>query len=244
MGQNKTKHGYYVSQALLQRRNDAAGSLPRVSAPVVDEAVLRCVRALQFGCREAAHALSDRPDSATKVRATVRKIVVSSVELRIDCVGLTPTKGRSNAAGQLQHIEEQLPAGAEILQTDRGLQILLPGRLQRRGGAKRIEGWSKQDWSVVTPRHDKVLLGALGCAHVWREGIERGEITSIETLAKRENLNRRQVSRLLRLAFLAPDIQKAIVDGRQPAGFNLKRLSEIVPPVAWDQQRRQLGLND
>ena len=129
VGQKKTKHGYYVSQALLQRRNEAAGSLPRVSAPVVDDAVLRCVRALQFGYREAAHAPSDRPDSATKVRATVRKIVASSVELRIDCVGLTPTKGRSNAAGQLQHIEEQLPAGAEILQTDRGLQILLLGRL-------------------------------------------------------------------------------------------------------------------
>lgn len=252
VGQNKTKHGYYVSQALLQRRRAAAGSLLRVSAPVIEELVLRCVRAVQSAghppSREAAGQTNLSSggihEFGTAVRGIVMKVVVSCGDVRLDCAQLPARADSSKDADRLKQIEAQLPVGAKLVRTDHGVQIMLCGRPQRRGGAKRIEGWSKQDWSVVTPRHDTTLLSALGRAHGWREAIERGDGGGIEVLAAREKLNRRQVSRLLRLAFLAPDIQKAIVEGRQPAGFNLKRFSESVLPIAWDQQRRQMGMSD
>jgi hypothetical protein len=50
------------------------------------------------------------------------------------------------------------------------------------------------------------------------------------------------VRELLRLAFLAPDIQRAIVEGHQPNGLTLERLSQIGPPASWRLQRRVLGL--
>jgi len=46
---------------------------------------------------------------------------------------------------------------------------------------------------------------------------------------------------LLRFAFLAPYIQKAIVDGRQPNGLTIERLAEIGPPASWREQRMRLG---
>jgi len=47
---------------------------------------------------------------------------------------------------------------------------------------------------------------------------------------------------MLRMAYLAPDITEAILDGRQPTGLNAKRLLHGFPlPLDWQGQRRALG---
>jgi len=43
--------------------------------------------------------------------------------------------------------------------------------------------------------------------------------------------------RLLCLAFLAPDIQRAILEGRQPAGLTLQRRVLGRVPASWDEHR-------
>jgi hypothetical protein len=48
----------------------------------------------------------------------------------------------------------------------------------------------------------------------------------------------------MRLAFLAPDIVEAILDGRQPLELTAERLirnSRL--PISWPEQRRALGFN-
>ena len=44
--------------------------------------------------------------------------------------------------------------------------------------------------------------------------------------------------RLLRLAFLSPDIQRAILAGRQPAGLRLEDLIRDAMPTDWNEQQR------
>lgn len=44
----------------------------------------------------------------------------------------------------------------------------------------------------------------------------------------------------LSLAFVAPPIVKAAIEGRLPRGFGVKRLIDL--PMAWPQQWRALGL--
>ena len=46
---------------------------------------------------------------------------------------------------------------------------------------------------------------------------------------------------ILRLAFLAPDIQRDIMAGLQPRGLNLERLRKTSLPLAWPEQRKALG---
>jgi hypothetical protein len=41
-------------------------------------------------------------------------------------------------------------------------------------------------------------------------------------------------------AFLAPDIVKAILDGRQPLDLTFEKLTRRLP-ADWTQQRKQLG---
>jgi hypothetical protein len=45
----------------------------------------------------------------------------------------------------------------------------------------------------------------------------------------------------MRLAFLAPDLKQAILDGRLPPGLSLQRLMRGELPVSWEAQRRLLG---
>ena len=45
----------------------------------------------------------------------------------------------------------------------------------------------------------------------------------------------------LRPTFLAPDIQRDIVAGRQPPSLNLSLLMRIKLPLAWPEQRIALG---
>ena len=68
------------------------------------------------------------------------------------------------------------------------------------------------------------------------------ERPSIRALAQREKIHESDISRVLQLAFLAPDIVEAILAGRHPRGvtvYSLKRLSNL--PGGWGDQRRLLG---
>ncbi|MBP6546844.1 MAG: hypothetical protein KA220_09015, partial [Phenylobacterium sp.] len=46
---------------------------------------------------------------------------------------------------------------------------------------------------------------------------------------------------LVRLAFLAPDIQAAILEGRQPQGLTLHSLLKGDIPPGWEDQRQRFG---
>jgi site-specific DNA recombinase len=43
---------------------------------------------------------------------------------------------------------------------------------------------------------------------------------------------------LCRVAFLAPDLQQLILEGRQPLGLTLTRILTGDLPASWDDQRR------
>lgn len=49
------------------------------------------------------------------------------------------------------------------------------------------------------------------------------------------------VWKILRLAFLAPDIVEAIIDGKQPVNLTLRRVNDIQISADWRLQREALG---
>ena len=69
-----------------------------------------------------------------------------------------------------------------------------------------------------------------------------GQSSSIQTIAEAEGVTPRYVGRILRLAFLAPDIVEAILDGSQPGELELERLMKGIP-IGWNEQRRALGFS-
>jgi len=70
--------------------------------------------------------------------------------------------------------------------------------------------------------------------------ITSGAVADIETIAAREGLSERSVRMMLSLAFVAPDIVQAAVDGTLPRGFGVSRLTDL--PADWTKQRNAVGL--
>jgi site-specific DNA recombinase len=85
-----------------------------------------------------------------------------------------------------------------------------------------------------------ILIEALRDAHRWLDELLSDPRLTLEPIASREDKSERSIRMTMSLAFLAPVIVKAAVEGRLPRGFGLKRLVDL--PMAWPDQWRGLGL--
>jgi site-specific DNA recombinase len=66
---------------------------------------------------------------------------------------------------------------------------------------------------------------------------------TISELAGEAGVSPSYFTRIFRLSFLAPEISKAILHGRQPITLTAKNLMlQGKLPLAWSKQRAQLGL--
>jgi hypothetical protein len=91
-------------------------------------------------------------------------------------------------------------------------------------------------------RVDNALVKAVARGRLWFEQLAAGEMTSLEAIADRERVSARYVSRLLPLAFLAPDIVDQILQGRHPADLSAARLTNrLALPLDWAHQRELIG---
>jgi hypothetical protein len=85
------------------------------------------------------------------------------------------------------------------------------------------------------------LISAIARGRQWLDEIMTGSITDAGQLAKRERCTERQINLTLSLAFLAPQLVKAAVEGRLPRGINIERMRD--PDPNWTRQFHDLGLN-
>lgn len=117
------------------------------------------------------------------------------------------------------------------------LQRFVPMRMRKRGQEVKLV-------IAATPnthmRCDPVLLKALGRAQLWRDDLIAGKSTS--QIATEHGITQSYVSRVLRLAFLAPSIIESILKGTQPPDLTTNRLLlDTTLDPDWSNQRRQLG---
>ncbi|MCP1775413.1 hypothetical protein [Bradyrhizobium japonicum] len=91
------------------------------------------------------------------------------------------------------------------------------------------------------PKHSARLVTAIARGRRWLAEIVSGSVTCVDQIASRERCSVRQVNMTISLAFLAPDLVKAAVEGRLPRGIGVERLREA--PAEWRGQFQALGLN-
>jgi site-specific DNA recombinase len=85
------------------------------------------------------------------------------------------------------------------------------------------------------------LVGAISRSRRWLDEIVSSSATNIEQIAARQKCSVRQINMTISLAFLAPDLVKAAVEGRLPRGIGVERLRDA--PAEWSRQFEVLGLN-
>jgi site-specific DNA recombinase len=97
-----------------------------------------------------------------------------------------------------------------------------------------------QDRRPIRAETRAKLIASIARGRRWLDEITAGEVTDVEQIAGREKCSIRKVNMTISLAFLAPDLVKAAVEGRLPRGIGVARLCDA--PAEWSRQYRILGL--
>ena len=121
----------------------------------------------------------------------------------------------------------------------------VPLAIKRRHNSKLIVPPAGTDTVKASSSFDLPLIRTLGKAFYWQGLIDSGEVANASELARSLKLEVGWVCEVLRMTRLAPDIIRAILDGRQPRHLNLHamrgRQGEV--PLDWDEQRGAFGFS-
>jgi site-specific DNA recombinase len=221
------RYRYYISTPLLHGQAGRAGSVRRVPATEV-EALVGCA------VREYLEDLTQTNDrdliSTHVVRVDVRADQLV-VELKAPKQSQPRRRGNGTA---LRHESSEQEAGRTVLlvpwqktPSKRRREIIVP------------QSAAPQDARPIRAETRVALVTSIARGRRWLDEIV-GAVTSVEQIAAREKCSARQVNMTISLAFLAPDLVKAAIEGRLPRGIGIARLRDA--PVEWSRQHAMLGL--
>jgi hypothetical protein len=253
------RYRYYVSKSLLTGRDDKATKggqrIPaahiealvtgRIRAWLADPvAVLNAIQCLgpdavaqKTLLAEAARLAAGWQDlDAEQLRALllamVTKVQVHSdrIDVTLDQMGVALWLNAKADRPQSVH-----PGGCD---RERHLMVLtIRARLKRTG----IEMRMVVDDGSEPANVDPVLVRLLVRAHAIRARLLEDPSLTLREIAADEGVVGSYVSRLVRLAFLAPDIATAILNGRHPPQLTANRLMDDTRlPLDWRAQRELL----
>jgi DNA invertase Pin-like site-specific DNA recombinase len=245
------RYRYYVSREADDAVSSTAWRLP---APAIEELIVRSIRTyLDDGARLmetlgltdlSADRLNDMLVQTARMtrrletasRAEMRTLLLDTVE-RVD---LQPDRVR--IALSVKSIQTNLGIQDHPGSSDAQIAWLdIPVQLRRRGAELKLVVPGER---AGTRNPDPTLVAAIAQGHRWFEALRSGTVPSIADLARRHGVHQADVSRVLPLAFLAPDIVEAILEGRQPVELTASRLKRTRLPHCWAGQRRALDFTD
>ena len=84
------------------------------------------------------------------------------------------------------------------------------------------------------------LVASIARGRRWLDELISDAAASTQAIAKREGCSARKVNMTISLAFLAPNLVTAAIEGRLPHGVGVTRLIDL--PAEWSRQHQMLGL--
>ncbi|TMP98868.1 MAG: recombinase family protein [Verrucomicrobia bacterium] len=209
------KYRYYLSSVLLEGRPAHSGSIRRIPAVEIETLVIRSVRE---------HLKQAGPtDEMDLVTTYIERVEVQPDQLIIQLSQAeTTNRPKKKNSNNLIHFAWQKAA------TTRRREILLSGPTP------------PKDSRPIRSETRATLVASIARGRRWLDELTTDPIANVESIAKREGCSARKVNMTISLAFLAPDLVKAAIEGRLPRGMGVARLCDL--PAEWSRQRQMLGL--
>jgi DNA invertase Pin-like site-specific DNA recombinase len=208
------KYRYYLSSALFQGQPERAGSIYRVPAAEIEALVTSSVRE---------HLKPSAPlDARSLVNAHIVRVEVQREQLIIQLARTPQAEGQGAEATDVMRVPWRKTPSR------RRREILLPGPNP------------PQDTRPIRSETRATLVASIARGRRWLNELIADPAASTESIAKRECCSVRKVNMTISLAFLAPDLVKAAIEGRLPRGMGVTRLCDL--PAEWARQHQILGL--
>jgi site-specific DNA recombinase len=254
---NGTRYRYYVSQPLITGTRMRSPSGLRIPASNIEQLVADRIRDLlsepdkiiavaaaqQWGAthqqqlvdRAIGFSASWSTLSPVQVR-TFLTTLIERIEVHSDRVDTHIHRARLTTA--LGLAASSMPSGSHP--DEAILTVSVAAQIRRAGKELTL---CSQPAEALPARPNLSLIKLIVRAHLFKTTLlQHGAHSKFADLARHEKLNRSYYSRVLRLAYLAPDITTAILDGRQPSGLTAAMLVDNPNlPLAWPEQRKALG---
>jgi site-specific DNA recombinase len=208
------KYRYYISSALVQGQPEQAGSISRLPAPEIEALVTKSVRD-HLG-------LPAHLDDMALVQNHVTRVDLRSDRLIIELAKKEVAKAKRRASRQRLEVTWRKTSAT------RRREILLP------------ETPSSLPARPIRSENRALLIASIAKGRRWLNELLAAPAITVEAVAQREDCSVRKVNMTISLAFLAPDLVKAAIEGRLPYGIGVTRLCEL--PPEWSRQYRMLGL--
>jgi site-specific DNA recombinase len=219
------RYRYYASTPVLhgEAKTASAGSVARVPAADIEDTIMKSLEAhlasKQDSSKSSAVQLRDREALAQLVAGIVVHRDKLIIRFKSDHTDESPARADDSSLTVAWHKPP----------SKRARRILLPHNASQ--GEVQPEQFERRARLVSAIAKGRRLL----------DDVVSGRVTSIIELCTREKCSARQVNMTISLAFLAPNLVKAAVEGRLPRGVGIERLRD--PPTEWSRQFEALGLN-
>lgn len=211
------RYDYYVSKIGAKSGTSKADGRIRLPAKETNRVVLAELGALLLSPQRLIGLLRENAEETRRLLKSVTSIQCAAQDLLTKAV---ETVIVSEAAIEIKVSEEQLRRAIGIKCLDGGsdtvVTLEIQGKLRR--SAKGECFILPPDHANNLPRQVPSLVQAVARANDWVARMLSGQYANSRTIAKETGFDERYVSRILPLAFLAPDLTEAILDGRQMAG--------------------------
>jgi site-specific DNA recombinase len=208
------KYRYYISSALLQGQPERSGAVRRIPAKEIESLVVKAVR-IHFK-------ITNGADDAAVIRNHVVRIEVQSDILIIELVKTSGNGSKRKHASNVVQVPWRKTAST------RQREIFLP------------ESQQPHDARPIRSENRATLVASIARGRRWLDELIADPAADAENIAGREGCTARQVNMTISLAFLAPDLVKAAIEGRLPHGMGVRRLRDL--PSEWPRQSQMLGL--
>jgi len=140
-------------------------------------------------------------------------------------------------------IEIMLDLSSMTRTPDTRITHSIPTCIRRRGVEMRLV-LDGPDKGEAPANPDPRLIRCVVQAHAWLNDLKLGRVATLLDIARKEGVSDHQISQVLPLAFLAPDITEAILAGRQPPELTAETLIKRIDlPLHWDDQRALQGFS-
>jgi hypothetical protein len=236
-GRKGRLYRYYVSAA-LQRGGRACA----------DDQIIRRVPAAaleSFVAQRLQNVLPTPPQDWSATKALLHRVEVQRSAIHIILASKRLVEPYQDVAALIEQLKRRLPQADQIILEESALRLICAQRASFRGGRTWRNGGAAAPTNTK-PASDPALAKSLRSAHRWLLQLSASPFTAPEDFMQAQAAQDSFIRRLLPLAFLAPELQRAIVTGRAPRGLTLSRLLSRELPLAWADQPdflRALGSN-